>query len=123
MSNMDILEEWPLVDEQGRRYRKVGEHCREYMPELVTAAGTFPPGTIVQKVEREKPRPQRKDCPFAHGLNTECRDDCAFFEGTGCNRGIVKSGKICPLTRRACNDNCMMFENGRCGLIGKGVTR
>ena len=41
---MDILNEFPLVDEHGKRYREFGRGCREYAPSLVTSVGEVPMG-------------------------------------------------------------------------------
>ena len=35
----DILKEYPLVDEHGKRYRIFGRGCREYAPKIVTSGG------------------------------------------------------------------------------------
>ena len=43
---MDILKEYPLIDEHGKRYREFGRGCREYAPTLVTSAGEVPIGTV-----------------------------------------------------------------------------
>ena len=32
---MDVLNEFPLVDEHGKRYREFGRGCREYAPTIV----------------------------------------------------------------------------------------
>ncbi len=31
---MDVLNEFPLVDEHGKRYREFGRGCREYAPTI-----------------------------------------------------------------------------------------
>ena len=46
---MDVLNEFPLVDEHGKRYREFGHGCREYAPTIVTTAGTVPAGTVICK--------------------------------------------------------------------------
>ena len=40
--HMDILKEYPLIDEHGKRYREFGRRCREYAPVIVTSAGEVP---------------------------------------------------------------------------------
>lgn len=65
---MDVLNEFPLVDEHGKRYREFGRGCREYAPTIVTTAGTVPAGTVICKhTEPEAVKP-KKDCPFQGGL-------------------------------------------------------
>ena len=46
---MDVLNEFPLVDEHGKRYREFGHGCREYAPTIVTTVGTVPAGTVICK--------------------------------------------------------------------------
>ena len=110
VSNMDILEEWPLVDEYGQRYRTVGEHCREYMPRQIVH---------IKPAPDEPPRERRRDCPFLRGSDPECNEKCTFFFEGGCNRSTATAGKRCPVSGFACGDECMMFNNGRCGLFWK----
>ena len=116
---MDILREYPLIDEHGKRYREVGRGCIEYAPTLVTSAGEVPIGTVIYKKMREEPPAQRKDCPFQGGLYPQCKeDDCAFFKGGKCRPGAAQAGRHCPFPAHlACGDNCAMHENGRCGLF------
>lgn len=116
---MDVLNEFPLVDEHGKRYREFGRGCREYAPVIVTSAGEVPMGTVIYKKMQEEPTAQRKDCPFQGGLYPQCKeDDCAFFKGGKCKLGTVTAGKRCPLPAHlTCGDTCAMYKNGRCGLF------
>lgn len=116
---MDVLNEFPLVDEHGKRYREFGRGCREYAPTIVTTAGTVPAGTVICKKMQEKPTAQRKDCPFKGGLYQQCKeDDCAFFKGGKCKPGTVTAGKRCPLPAHlTCGDSCMMYKDGRCTIF------
>lgn len=84
---MDILNEFPLVDEHGKRYREFGRGCREYAPTLVTSAGEVPMGTVIYKKMQEEPPAQKKDCPFQSGLYPQCKeDDCAFSKAASASR-------------------------------------
>ena len=65
---MEILKEYPLIDEHGKRYREFGRGCREYAPVIVTSAGEVPMGTVIYKKMQEEPPAQKKDCPFQSGL-------------------------------------------------------
>ncbi len=88
--HMDILKEYPLIDEHGKRYREFGRGCREYAPTLVTSAGEVPMGTVIYKKMQEEPPAQKKDCPFQGGLYPQCKeDDCAFFKGGKCKPGTA----------------------------------
>ena len=103
----DILKEYPLVDEHGKRYRIFGRGCREYAPKIVTSGGEFPVGAVTY----------RKTCPFKGGMQPHCTEDCAFY-ADGCSLGTAQTGKRCPLpAHHTCGDNCMMYETGRCTLF------
>ena len=116
---MDILREYPLIDEHGKRYREVGRGCIEYAPTLVTSAGEVPIGTVIYKKMQDEPTAQRKDCLFQGGLYPQCKeDDCAFFKGGKCKPGTVSAGKRCPLPAHlTCSDSCMMYKDGRCTIF------
>lgn len=100
--------EYPEIDERGRRFRRVGEHCKEYAPVL-----------IVHEPAPAEPMPQKlKACPFQSGLYPRCTEDCSFYENGKCKPGTAQAGKRCPLPAHlACGDTCAMYENGRCGLF------
>lgn len=116
---MDILNEFPLVDEYGKRYREFGHGCREYAPTIVTTAGTVPAGTVICKHTEPETITPKKDCPFSNSLHPECKEgDCAFFKGGNCKPGTAQAGKRCPLPAHlTCGDNCAMYENGGCTLF------
>lgn len=84
---MDVLNEFPLVDEHGKRYREFGRGCREYAPTIVTTAGTVPAGTVICKhTEPEAVKP-KKDCPFSNSLYPECKEgDCSFTQMASANQ-------------------------------------
>lgn len=105
---MDILKEYPLIDERGERYREFGRGCREYAPVL-----------IVHEPAPAEPMPQKlKACPFQSGLYPRCTEDCSFYENGKCKPGTAQTGKRCPFPARlACGDTCAMYENGRCTLF------
>lgn len=106
---MDNLGCYPEIDENGRRFRRVGEYCREYAPVL-----------IVHEPAPAEPMPHKlKACPFSSGLYSECKaGDCAFFKGGECAPGTAQAGKRCPLPAHlTCGDACAMYKNGRCTLF------
>lgn len=100
--------EYPEIDEYGRRFRRVGEHCKEYAPVL-----------IVHEPAPAEPMPQKlKACPFQSGLYPRCTEDCSFYENGKCKPGTAQAAKRCPLPAHlTCGDTCAMYENGRCGLF------
>lgn len=116
---MDVLNEFPLVDEHGKRYREFGRGCREYAPVIVTTAGEVPAGTVIYKPQEPQPVKEKKDCPFSGNLYPQCKeDDCAFFKGSKCKPGTAQAGKLCPLPARlTCGDSCSVYMNGRCTLF------
>lgn len=116
---MDVLNEFPIVDEHGKRYREFGRGCREYAPTIVTTAGEVPAGTVVYKPQEPQPVKGKKDCPFSGSLYPQCKeDDCTFFKGGKCKPGAAQAGKCCPFPAHLiCGATCAMYENGRCGLF------
>ena len=64
----DILKEYPLVDEHGKRYRIFGRGCREYAPKIVTSGGEFPVGAVTYRKPKLETIEQRKTCPFKGGM-------------------------------------------------------
>ena len=116
---MDVLNEFPLVDEHGKRYREFGHGCREYAPTIVTTAGTVPAGTVICKHTEPEAGKPKKDCPFSNSLYPECKEgDCSFYANGKCKPGTATAGKRCPLPARlTCGDTCTMYKNGRCGLF------
>ena len=114
----DILKEYPLVDEHGKRYRIFGRGCREYAPKIVTSGGEFLVGAVTYRKPKLETIAQRKDCPFQGGLYPQCKEDCSFYESGKCKPGTAQAGKRCPLPAHlACGDTCAMYENGRCTLF------
>ena len=112
---MDVLNEFPLVDEHGKRYREFGRGCREYAPTIVTTAGEVPAGTVICKHTEPEAITPKKDCPFQGGLYPQCKeDDCAFFKGGKCKPGAAQAGRRCPFPAHlTCGDSCMMYKDGR----------
>ena len=111
-------EEYPLIDSQGKRYRRVGNSL-EYEPEIVTTFGTFPKGSYSEPRKIETPIPKiRKDCPFKTSHYTNCDGNCSFFCDEKCCPGVAQAGKRCPLPGRiTCGEGCMLYENGHCALF------
>lgn len=106
---MDFNLEYPEIDENGRRFRRVGEYCKEYAPVL-----------IVHEPAPAEPMPQElKACPFQSGLYPRCTEDCSFSDDNGgCKFGKPQAGKRCPLPARLTyGDSCMMYHNGRCAVF------
>ena len=90
---MDVLNEFPLVDEHGKRYREFGRGCREYAPTIVTTAGTVPAGTVICKHTEPEAITPKKDCPFQGGLYPRCTEDCSFYANSKCKPGTAQAGK------------------------------
>lgn len=131
---MDIPEtEWK-TDEQGKRYREVGNHMREYEMMIHTEAGYIPQSQLAdfQKRSREAAEQRRRaeleakrneptaQCPFRSGMNTTCKSDCTFFADPGCRLAAHNAiqdtqGKQCVFTGRKCDSTCAMYKNG-CAL-------
>lgn len=118
--------EWKK-DENGRYYRKLGEHCIEYAPEFTFAQ----PGRNKEKEERERKEAQERearrhtgrDCPFKKGLNVECLTECTLYGNTACTLSMKETppdkdpnGGECPIYQKKCSEKCAFYFNG-CGLI------
>ena len=76
---MDILKEYPLIDEHGKRYREFGRGCREYAPTLVTSAGEVPMGTVIYKKMQEEPPAQRKTAHFRAAYTRNAKRTIVLF--------------------------------------------
>ena len=114
----DILKEYPLVDEHGKRYRIFGRGCREYAPKIATSGGEFLVGAVTYRNPKLETIAQRKDCPFKGGLYPRCAEDCTFFVGEMCKLGTAQAGKRCPMPAHlTCGDSCMMYKDGRCTIF------
>lgn len=100
--------EYPEIDENGRRFRRVGEYCKEYAPVL-----------IVHELAPAEPMPQElKACPFQSGLYPRCNPLCSFFANGKCKPGMATAGNACPMPAHlTCGDACAMYKNGRCTLF------
>ena len=87
------------VDENGKRFRRVGPGCIEYPMTITTTYGEFEVDKVPPPPEdKEPPRPKRytdkgcgivtgegptpgRRCPFGNKVNpTTCKDACAFWE-------------------------------------------
>ena len=100
--------EYPEIDENGRRFRRVGEHCKEYAPVL-----------IVHEPAPAKPMPQElKSCPFQSGLYPRCNPLCSFYANGKCRPGATRAGGCCPFPAHLiCGATCAVYKNRRCGLF------
>lgn len=114
-------------DEQGRKYRMVG-NCKEYATVITTTHGDVYADELkehqkrwqeetMQQPKPEKPKHIDKMCPFKnfHGdMALNCVSDCAFYEA-GCKFASADQrqtkDKICPFMRK-CSDKCAMYNNG-----------
>ena len=83
---MDVLNEFPLIDEHGKRYREFGRGCREYAPTLVTSAGEVPIGTVIYKKMQEEPTAQRKIAPFGAAYIPAAQRIAAFTKTASASR-------------------------------------
>ena len=131
--------EWE-VDQNGRRFRRVG-NCIEYAMTINTVgAGEVYADLLpeIQKHLKEQEEQRRKaeaaalaaaqtgkDCPFKIGRNDlkcSCEKSCAFYQDTACifarmDRPATKDTKDmdCIIARK-CNERCAMYNHG-CTLI------
>ena len=109
--------EWQ-VDKDGRRFRYVGEHCKEYEQEITTTFGKYPVGHVPtpEKADRDytwlDKREDVKTCPFKR--RNRCREDCVFRYGNGCGigHGVVGKSGICPFSGVSCDNGCALYDNG-----------
>lgn len=83
---MDILKEYPLIDEHGKRYREFGRGCREYAPVIVTSAGEVPMGTVIYKKMQEEPPAQRKIAHFRAAYTRNAKRIAAFTKAASASR-------------------------------------
>lgn len=131
--------EWQ-TDENGRRFRKIGDSCIEYEPEIngIPKSKFF----AYQKAQKEREAAEaerrkreaadkellRRHCPIMddNGKNADCsREKCALFMN-GCalarltgDRSPARDtkGLQCPFstTKRACRIDCALYKGG-CAL-------
>ena len=103
------------VDENGKRFRRVGPGSIEYPMTITTTYGEFEVDKVPPPPEdKEPPRPKSwGDCPF----NSKCTQHCARYTDKGC--GIVTGegptpGRRCPFGNKVnpttCKDACAFWE-------------
>ena len=114
--------EWQVDKRSGRRYRIVGNGCREYEADFTGSFGTVPQGMVghVQKVNITPERQESaKTCPFQRGI--PCREDCALRSGNGCGiaTGAQESKGRCPFYGYQCGNDCALYMSGRCVLLDR----
>jgi hypothetical protein len=132
--------EWQ-TDADGRRYRMVGNGCKEYETILTTTGGQM---NAEQLKEWNASKPQREaaarkaeadrqraakaaqlHCPFADGLKTGCKgEQCALYLN-GCTLARSAAardtkGLSCPFARgkTPCRADCALYKGG-CTLTHK----
>lgn len=126
------MSEW-MMDENGRRYRLIGNGCREYEPEI-SIHGIMVPvsqADAVREQIREAEEKARKEkaelearlsrlgsCPFTKGMRIQCRTQCAFYSEDGCMKNPDAKGRRCPISNYVCAEECMLYDNG-CQIIKK----
>ena len=132
--------EWQ-VDENGKRYRMVG-NIVEYAPTIHTAySGTVYLDNLpeINRRRQEREEQQRKQenearaaaetgrvCPFKEGrnqLHTKCEKSCIFYADTACVFASMDAQPTrdtkdmdCLITRKRCGEVCAMYHHG-CTLI------
>ena len=126
--------EWQ-TDERGRRYRKIG-NCIEYEPEINgVPQSVFLESNRRMKEQREKQiieeqreaarlQRLRRNCPFADGMQTDCkREACALFVD-GCTLARwtatkATEGLQCPFSKyhSKCRTDCALYRGG-CTFTG-----
>lgn len=119
------------TDQYGHDFRVVGGRI-EYRPTITTSKGTFyqdVASDMQRKIdedrqrrmqeERNKPAEPQGNCPFRQMrgcMQTKCKRDCVFYNGTGCmfaNGTPAKDTRdnACPFTQ-VCRDSCALYKNG-----------
>ena len=103
------------IDENGRRFRRVGPGCIEYPMQITTSYGTFDVDNLPAPPKEIEP-PRHKSwgaCPFV----SKCTPLCALYGETGC--GLVTgegstTGKRCPIgdkqTLFVCKEGCALWS-------------
>lgn len=102
------------IDENGRRFRRVGHGCIEYPMQITTSYGTFDADNMpAPPKEIEPPHPKSwGKCPFV----SKCTSQCALYGETGCalvtGEG-ANTGKHCPFGDRqnifSCTKDCALW--------------
>lgn len=108
------MNDWQ-VDKDGRRFRMIGESCREYEGDILTTVGTFSEGHVpkIVRTETSVPVEQVRFCPFT-SMRNDCRKNCVFraCDGCGIGRGIEAKEGLCPFTRISCTKDCALYHDG-----------
>lgn len=123
------------TDENGRRYRRVG-NTKEYemeingVPQSVfiaskKAQAEYDKARYAEEQRAAKERAaQRRHCPFMSGMSADCkRNECALFVD-GCTLARHTpvrdtAGRYCPFNGRysTCRIDCALYKGG-CTLTG-----
>ncbi len=137
MSKQIETGEWE-VDKNGKRYRRIGgsiEYEMEYwiggicVPESQLDAFTKARKESEERLkqeEKEKLRAEqarpKHNCPFADGMQTLCKSDCALFRDDGCILSHITDktpehdteGRRCPLSKYncKCRQDCALYRSG-----------
>jgi hypothetical protein len=124
------------TDENGRRFRKVG-NVIEYEMEIngiprsqffASQKANKEAREAQQKAEQQRMREAaavRRDCPFNDNLHRDCtREQCALFNGKSCTFASLTPAKdteglTCPFNKYhyKCRKDCALYHNG-CTLTG-----
>lgn len=116
--------EWQ-TDELGRRFRMIGNYCKEYEMTVHIDGLDIPQSQLDEynRLKRETTERKKKEesippraCPYKHGLSNDCDNKCAWYTPIGCaDHTKNPEGKTCPLSGRVCyGEKCGMWRNG-CG--------
>ena len=117
--------EWQ-IDSTGRKYRMIGEGCKEYECTVITTCGEVPYSQLesLRKKDTEKiqtPEPaEKKYCPFKSRKRSLCKNDCAFWNESGCMGSDDTKNKKCPFNQLLCGEECKLYDEG-CTLVKKGA--
>ena len=121
--------EWQ-IDEQGRRFRRIGKYGKEFAPQLLTTFGMLDADIAAsvlaerqgQKTASQEPEKQKCHCPFSQAMDTSCSgEQCALYASDGCSLAALgdnatndTAGKSCPLNgfKSVCRSSCVFYKNG-----------
>lgn len=123
--------EWQ-IDEQGRRFRRIGKYGKEFAPQLLTTFGMLDADIAAsvlaaerqgQKTTAQEPEKPKYTCPFRSGMKTDCTgEQCALYASDGCSLAALgdnattndTAGKSCPLNgfKSVCRSSCVLYSGG-----------
>lgn len=124
------MTEWQ-IDEQGRRFRMIG-NVKEYEMTVHVDGMEIPESELAEYNERKRaaaaptpaPAPTAESCPFAGGLAGDCNKRCALWTAHGCSLAFLVErapsvdtvGRKCPFSNYPCTERCALYQQHGCVL-------